>query len=258
MIMASLLPQLAIRFKQIRELRQVAVSELSRLAGLTTQYLHALERAEYTPGLEALSALAQAEHVAVADFFAFPSQSKLRHRARDLILRASDAQLPELLETMQRIVGTSWEQIVLALKEEEIQTDEASSQTRPVDMLPLLPLLATRLKQIRRMRNRRMAEVAVLAGLTSQSAYAIERGAYSPRLEVLQALARVYQVDVADLFAFPTESDLRHRSRDLVVRVPNAALVELVEEMERKVGTTWAEIQRELVSAPRKLRAQSR
>jgi transcriptional regulator with XRE-family HTH domain len=252
--MAALLSQLATRLKQIREMRQMAVAELAKLAALTPQYVHALERAEYNPGLDVLGTLARIQHVAVADFFAFPTQSKLRHRARDLILRATHAQLPELVERMQRVLATDWAQITRDLGIEEAQLARLATEESPL----LGRQLAARLKQLRQLRRRRVADVAALAGLTTQYVYALERAEYNPGLDVLQALARVYQVDVADLFAFPTKNDFGHRARDLIVRAPSEALDRLVAEMEATVGMTWADVERALSSAPRKLRALSR
>jgi transcriptional regulator with XRE-family HTH domain len=122
-------------------------------------------------------------------------------------------------------------------------------------MAAAIPQLGPRLKQVREWCGRSVADVAVLTGMTTQHIYGLERGDHNAALESLVALARVYQVDVADFFAFPAQTKLRHRARDLIRRVPDSKLDELVEAMERVSGTSWADLEQELAMRSPRTRA---
>jgi len=78
-------------------------------------------------------------------------------------------------------------------------------------------------------------DVATLVDLTASQLGRIERGERSTRTEIMVRLARVFLIDVADLFVFPWTEQLRHRARELIRFVPNEHMAGLVEVMERYV-----------------------
>jgi DNA-binding XRE family transcriptional regulator len=90
-------------------------------------------------------------------------------------------------------------------------------------MRSLKKLLGARIRQLREEQALTVAQVAESVGLQFSHMYAIERGDNAPSLEVMAALAALFKVDVADLFAFPS-SHPRHELRELLRGIPNAKL----------------------------------
>lgn len=101
-------------------------------------------------------------------------------------------------------------------------------------------LLGARLKQIREEKGLRAEEVAALVGVSRQHLYNVEKGEFSPSVELLVGLAIAYHVDVADFWTFPTEHP-RHQFRELARRIPSAklgAMISLVEDRLQERTTT--------------------
>src|SRR4029453_6019959 len=107
----SLLNQVGARLKQLREELQLRAVEAAARAKVTPQYLHAVERGEYTPTQALLESLADTYQVDVADLFTFPSPGKLRHQARELIRFTANAKLGALVGAMEPVAGMSYAEI---------------------------------------------------------------------------------------------------------------------------------------------------
>ncbi len=61
------------------------------------------------------------------------------------------------------------------------------------------------LRALREAAGLTQAEVATRIGVTRQTLIAIERGKYSPTLELAFQLCRIYRVRIEDAFSYPEE-----------------------------------------------------
>jgi transcriptional regulator with XRE-family HTH domain len=92
--------------------------------------------------------------------------------------------------------------------------------------------LGRRLTELRDGLKRKQDEVAQRVRLSRSGLGYIERGEMNTRTEVLERLASVLGVDVADLFTFPWKPYPRHRARELIRLTPESEIAGLVEAME--------------------------
>lgn len=66
--------------------------------------------------------------------------------------------------------------------------------------------ITNRLRELREASGMTQVEVAGRVGVTRQTLIAIERGKYSPTLELAFQLCRVYGVSIDDAFHYPEQS----------------------------------------------------
>src|SRR6266542_765111 len=111
-------------------------------------------------------------------------------------------------------------------------------------MLATPKLLGARMRQLREQARHRADDVARLARVNRTHIYALERGAWWPSMDLLQELARIYEVDTADFFVFPErflrdrEKHLRDSARELLRLLPNDKLAAVIAAMEQAAGTS--------------------
>jgi transcriptional regulator with XRE-family HTH domain len=112
--------------------------------------------------------------------------------------------------------------------------------------------LGDRLRELREEAGLSAADVAAATGYTRVHLWAVERGEKWPSPELLGALAVVYRVQVADLFAF-ADSSARHKIREVLRLTPNAAVPDLwvvVKEWAASRGVKMPDLEKEMEEQP--------
>lgn len=89
----------------------------------------------------------------------------------------------------------------------------------------LLRLFGARLRALREEKGWSVADAVARLGCSVGYYYKLERGVQEPSFEMLDALARVFWLDVVDLFVFPDASPLRHGIYDLLRKSPEHMLL---------------------------------
>jgi transcriptional regulator with XRE-family HTH domain len=103
-------------------------------------------------------------------------------------------------------------------------------------MASLAEDFGSRLRELRGEVGMRVSDVADQIGVTASFLRMLEAGTVNTSFEKIERLAVVLQIDVADLFTFPTRGTLRQRARELIRSTPNAKIGVLVEAMEQAAG----------------------
>jgi DNA-binding XRE family transcriptional regulator len=102
-------------------------------------------------------------------------------------------------------------------------------------------IVGARLKQLREEAQIRVEDVARLADVNRTHIYAVERGDWWPSMDLIETLARIYRVEIADCFVFP-EKHVRHRFRELARLAPNAKLAAIINASEEILGKSLDEM----------------
>jgi len=109
--MSSLLKDFGRRVQQLAEERKFSRADLGRLIRLGVSQLGYIERGESGTRIDVMERMARVLLVDPADLLVHPWREKqLKQRARELIRYASEAEMPGLVEAMERYLHQNREQ----------------------------------------------------------------------------------------------------------------------------------------------------
>jgi len=138
-----------------------------------------------------------------------------------------------------------------------VSVDDPTCYAHPVSVQKSL---GARLKSLRLEQKISATKVATLLEKTPAHIFGIEAGQNSPSLRVLEALARLYNVDECDLFIYPGEG-IKHDIREQLRAVPTVhtekleAILHIVERLVVADSQVSVDILQVLMSMEQPLRA---
>lgn len=107
-LMRSVRKLLGTRLKQLREDECLTAAQAATAVGIDVSHLYGIERGDYAPSLETLTALATLFKIDMADLFTYPG-THLRHDLRELIRSISNAKLPAVKAAIERALAMAEE-----------------------------------------------------------------------------------------------------------------------------------------------------
>lgn len=107
-LMRSVRKLLGARLKQLREDERLTVAQAAATVGIDVSHLYGIERGDYAPSLETLTALATLFKIDMADLFIYPG-THLRHDIRELIRSIPNAKLLEVKAAIERALAAAEE-----------------------------------------------------------------------------------------------------------------------------------------------------
>lgn len=98
-----------------------------------------------------------------------------------------------------------------------------------------------RLRYLREESALKAKDIARLTGLTISNLYNVERATWMPSWEFQSNLARIYRVDMCDLYIDPDLGD-RQYAHECLRLLPNSKLTEVIAAIERIAGKSLDEL----------------
>ncbi len=88
-------------------------------------------------------------------------------------------------------------------------------------------LFGNRIKTLRKNAGLTQEQLAELVGLDTQHLCKMENGIHFPKVKNLVSIAKVFQVDISDLFVFDNANKLKNRRNEIILNIKKLSDYEL-------------------------------